>query len=133
MVSRETAVTKVRAGKTKEGSRVKKVLFVVLAVMLMGSVCYAQDTTVAEDAKTAVGKVVEVTVADPAKGVANETIVVVDEVGKSTKFTVDSATSIVDATLNAVTLGQLNKDKKVEVKYSEAAGTAKAEEIKVVE
>ncbi len=118
----------------------KKVLVVVLAAMLLGTVCFAQESAAPEQkesaatqAKVAVGKVVEVTVADPAKGIADETVVVADEMGKTTKFTVSSATNIVDATLNAITLGQLNKDKKVEVKYSGEEGAAKAEAIKVVE
>jgi hypothetical protein len=107
----------------------KKILVVVLALMLCGSVSFAQGAkSTGEPVKSVakgveavgvfVGKVVSVTVAEPAKGVTDSTVKVSDEMGNPVSFTVNSAATITDASLNAITLGQLKEGEKVKVKAS---------------
>ncbi len=83
---------------------------------------------VAEKSGKFVGKVVEVTVADPAKGIADGTVTVADEVGKTTKFTVKSTAKILAHTMDALTLNQLNIGDKVDVTEKDG----EAQTIKVV-
>ena len=105
----------------------KKLLLVVIALMLVSGVCFAQGTTkmrepvksVAEGVEAVgmfVGKVVSVTVAEPAKGVADSTVKVTDEMGNPISFTVNSAAKITDASLNVITLNQLKTGEQVKVK-----------------
>ncbi|MBU0606169.1 MAG: hypothetical protein KKH77_07770 [Candidatus Omnitrophica bacterium] len=75
-----------------------------------------------------VGKVVNVTVAEPAKGIADGSVTVVDEVGKTAKFTVKGTAKIVAYTMDALTLNQLKIGDKVGV--TEKGGEAQT--IKVV-
>ena len=92
----------------------RKLLLVAVALMLISGVCFAQmaekmATPVKEAAKGVgavtefVGKVVSVTVAEPAKGITDNTVKLIDESGKPISFTVNSAATIVDASLNAIT------------------------------
>ncbi|MDD5085906.1 MAG: hypothetical protein PHE61_07705 [Candidatus Omnitrophica bacterium] len=113
----------------------KKVLFVLLAVMFVSSVCFAavpatpvQETV--KGAKVIVGKVASVTVADPAKGIAKGTVVVADETGKATEFTVDGTAKILDAGFNAITLNQIKVGEKVSVESEEGKAEAKAITVK---
>lgn len=103
----------------------KKLLLVLIALMLSASMSYAQDKmgepvkSVAKGVEAVgefVGKVVSVTVAEPAKGVTDSTVKVSDEMGNPVSFTVSSAAKITDASLNAITLGQLKEGEKVKVK-----------------
>ena len=106
----------------------KKLLLVSLALMLVSSVSFAQgDNKEApspakeiakgiENVGEFVGKVVSVTVADPAKGVRDGTIKVADNMGNPVSYTVNSAATIVDASFNAVTLNQLKGGLMVKVK-----------------
>lgn len=106
----------------------KKLLLVLLALMLVSSVSFAQGGTkeapspakeVAkgiENVGEFVGKVVSVTVADPAKGISEGTIKVADQMGNPVSYTVNSAATIVDASLNAVTLNQLKEGSMVKIK-----------------
>ena len=109
----------------------KKLLLVVVALMLVSGACFAQVSDklaspakeVAKGVETVseyVGKVVSVTVAEPAKGITDSTVKVTNEMGNPVSFTVSSAAKITDASLNAITLGQLKKGAKVKV---EAAKT----------
>ena len=105
----------------------KKLLLVAIALMLVSGVCFAQVTektpepvkSVAKGVQAVgefVGKVVSVTVAEPTKGVTDNTVKVTDEMGNPISFTVSSAAKITDASLNAITLGQLKAGEKVKVK-----------------
>ncbi len=112
----------------------KKIVIVLLALTVISSISFAQTTTVekksvAEGTKTVIGKVVSVTLADPAKGVVSEAITVADDAGKTTTFAVKSTVKILDSTLNAITLNQLKAGDKVEVKHSK---TNEAKSISVV-
>ena len=118
----------------------KKLLLVVIALMLASGICFAQGATkTSEPIKSLekgvkavseyVGKVVSVTVAEPAKGVTDSTVKVTDEMGNPISFTVSSAAKITDASLNAITLGQLKEGEKVKVqsvKTKEGKEEAKA-------
>lgn len=118
----------------------KKLLLVAVALMLVSSVCFAQtsekmvspvkETVEGVEAITEfVGKVVSVTVAEPAKGVTESTVKVSDDMGNPVSFTVSSAATIVDASLNAITLNQLKEGEKVKVKATktkEGKGQAKS-------
>jgi len=106
----------------------KKLFLVALALILASSVSFAQsaDKTAPSPAKEIakgvekvgefVGKVVSVTVADPAKGIRNGTIKVADSMGNPVSYTVNSAATIVDASFNAITLGQLKEGSMIKVK-----------------
>lgn len=121
----------------------KKLLLVVVAIMLVSGICFAQsETKMREPIKSAVkgveavseyvGKVVSVTIAEPAKGITDNTVKVTDEMGNPISFTVSSAAKITDASLNAITLGQLKEGEKVKVKAAQAKeGKAEANAIAV--
>ena len=105
----------------------KKLLLVAIALMLVSGVCFAQVTektpepvkSMAKGVQAVgefVGKVVSVTVAEPTKGVTDNTVKVTDEMGNPISFTVSSAAKITDASLNAITLGQLKAGETVKVK-----------------
>ncbi|MDD5174091.1 MAG: hypothetical protein WC419_06370 [Candidatus Omnitrophota bacterium] len=123
----------------------KKLLLVVLALMLVSSVSFAQsaDKKAPSPAKEIakgienvgefVGKVVSVTVADPAKGVREGTIKVADSMGNPVSYTVNSAATIVDASFNAITLNQLKEGSMVKVKAEKAKnGKEEAKAISVM-
>lgn len=114
----------------------KKAVLVLMAVALVSSFAIAQEG--AKDAsksdETVVGKILSVTVADPAKGIATSAVSIVDETGKGFNFSIGQGTEIVDKTLNAITLNQLKLGEKVSVKSSNTtAGTKEAAKIKVEE
>ena len=106
----------------------KKLFLVVLALMLVSSVSFAQGATKevpspakeiakgVENVGEFIGKVVSVTVANPAKGVRSGTIKVADSMGNPVSFTVNSAATIVDASFNAITLNQLKEGSMIKVK-----------------
>ena len=106
----------------------KKLLLVTLALMLVSSVSFAQGANKeapspakeivkgVESVGEFVGKVVSVTVADPAKGVRNGTIKIADDMGNPVSYTVNSAATIVDASFNAITLNQLREGSMVKIK-----------------
>jgi hypothetical protein len=116
----------------------KKILLVVLAIMLVSSVSFAQSSEkamptpakeIAKGVETVgefVGKVVSVTVADPAKGLREGTIKVADKMGNPVSYTVNSAATIVDASFNAITLNQLKEGSMIKVK-AEKTGEGKEE------
>lgn len=105
-------------------------------VALFAAVSFAlQADSVGEASKAAVeksgefvGKVVNVTVAEPAKGIADGSVTVVDEVGKTTKFTVKGTAKIVAYTMDALTLNQLKIGDKIGVTEKDG----EAQTIKVV-
>lgn len=109
-----------------------------VSLLVSGSLCFAQEaekpanpsTTLraaskatkstvskATEAKTLVGKIAAVTLADPAKGIKPE-IVVKGKSNKAITLLITSTTSIYDVGWNAVTLENLKVDSKARVKYS---------------
>ena len=112
----------------------KKLFLVILALMLLSSVSFAQGATkdapspakeIAKGIESVgefVGKVVSVTVADPAKGVRNGTIKVADKMGNPISYTVNSTATIVDASFNAITLNQLKEGSMIKVKAEKVKG-----------
>ena len=112
----------------------KKLLLVVLALMLVSSVSFAEGASketpspakeIAKGVQSVgdfVGKVISVTVADPAKGVREGTIKVADKMGNPVSYTVNSAATIVDASFNAITLNQLKEGSMIKVKAEKTAG-----------
>ena len=113
----------------------KKTVIILLALAFIGSIAYAAETavtekpTIAEQAKTFVGKVVNVTVADPAKGITEGTVTVADETGKATTFTVKATAKILGHALDVITLDKLKIGDKIKIKE---AGENEARSIKVV-
>lgn len=111
----------------------KKIVMVVLALAFISSIAFAQTAT--EPAKTPaqkasdfVGKVVSVTVAEPAKGITAGTVTVVDETGKASTFTVKATAKIIGHTMDVITLNKLKIGDKIKVEQAEG----EAQSIKVV-
>ena len=107
----------------------KKILGILVVLAFVGSICFAQEaaktspaptkpSSVASATKTIVGKVVSVMVADPAKGITNGAINIVDTTGKTTNFTVSSVAKVLDTTFNIISLNQLKTGDKVKIKGS---------------
>jgi hypothetical protein len=121
----------------------KKIALILIAIALVAGVAVAQDqvppankivnTTakVAADTKAAVGTLTNVTLAEPAKGIANSTVTVTDNTGKAMIYTVTQSTKILGATLDVVTLNQLKIGEKIKIKTKE--GSQEASAIKVVQ
>lgn len=103
----------------------KKIALVLIAALFVCSFAFAAEE------KTTIGKVAEVVVADPVKGVVDNAVTIMDETGKLVTFKVEPVAKISDAALNAITLGQLKKNEKVTVKYTEDQGENKAAAINV--
>ncbi len=114
----------------------RKAVLALMAVALVCSFAIAQEETKdgSSGGGTVVGKILSVTIADPAKGIATSAVSVVDETGKGFNFSVAQSTEIVDNALNVITLNQLKLGEKVSVKSSKANdGTEEASKIKVEE
>jgi nitrous oxide reductase accessory protein NosL len=116
----------------------KKILFAILAVSFVSSLCFAQQAKapVAQSApvetKTFTGKVESVTIGDLTKGVKPE-IVVVDESGQKLNFSIKSYTTFTAPDGKALTLNELKNDNKVTITYTtNQAGMHKAESVKVL-
>ena len=126
----------------------KKLLLVALALILVASVSFAQgeakkSSSMPSPAKEIakgvenvgefVGKVVSVTVTNPAKGMGEGTVKVADEMGNPVSYTVNSAATIVDASLNAITLNQLKEGSMIKVKAEKTKeGKEEAKAINVI-
>jgi hypothetical protein len=110
-----------------------------VSLLMSGSLCFAQEAekpanpsitvraasratkatvSKATEAKTLVGKIAAVTLADPAKGIKPEIVVKVKSNKKAITLLITSTTSIYDVGWNAVTLENLKVDSKARVKYS---------------
>ena len=118
----------------------KKMLGILIVLAFVDSICFAQGTaktlpapikssSVASATKTIVGKVVSVTVADPAKGIANGTVSIVDATGKTANYTVGSVAKVLDTAFNAITLDQLKVGDKVKVKGKKTAAGEEAQSV----
>ena len=106
-------------------------IFAIVALFTAAS--FAE--TIGEASKAAVqkgsefvGKVVSVTVADPAKGIANGAVTIGNKLGKTTTFTVKGTAKILAHTMDVITLNQLKIDDKVDV----TAKDGEAQTIKIV-
>ena len=124
----------------------KKVALVLIAIVFVAGMAFAQDSTapvnkmvntttttttkVVTDTKAAVGTVTNVTLAEPAKGIANGTVTVADATGKATLYTITQSTKILGATLDVLTLNQLKIGDKIKIKTKEGSGEVSA--IKVI-
>ena len=119
----------------------KKIALVLIVIAFVAGVAFAQGEATSEkaaapvnkivsDTKAAVGTLTNVTLAEPAKGIANSTITVTDESGKAVNYTVTQSTKILGAALDVVTLNQLKIGEKIKIKTKEGTGEATA--IKVV-
>ena len=121
----------------------KKIAAVLVAVAFVAGAAFAQEQVppankmvndtkkVASDTKAAVGTLTNVTLAEPAKGIANSTITVTDETGKAMNYTITQSTKILGATLDVLTLNQLKIGEKIKIKSKE--GSQEASAIKVIE
>lgn len=122
----------------------KKLLSAAIALMICASVCFAQGIEKSaapirqmvkgvEKVSEFVGKVVSVTVAEPAQGITESTVKISDDMGNPVSFTVNSAAKIVDASLNVITLNQLKEGQKVKIKAAKTEeGKEKAESISIM-
>ena len=90
-------------------------------------------TRVVSDTKTAVGTLANVTLAEPAKGIANSTITITDNTGKAMNYTVTQSTKILGATLDVLTLNQLKIGEKIKIKTKEGSEEASAIKINNLE
>ena len=121
----------------------KKIALVLIAIVFVAGIAFAQEQTppanamvnktsaVAKDTKAAVGTLAKVTLAEPAKGIANTTITVTDETGKALEYTITQSTKILGASLDVLTLNQLKIGEKIKIKSKE--GSSEASAIKVVQ
>ena len=112
----------------------KKVALVLIAIAFVSGVAFAQEppaNAIVKETKATIGKIANVTLAEPAKGIANGTVTVVDDTGKAVDFTVTQSTKILGTTLDAITLNQLKIGEKIKIKSKE--GSQEASAIKVVE
>ncbi len=112
----------------------KKIAIVLLIAAFISSVSFAQAATeekqsFPEKAQIAVGKVLSVTLIDPAKGIADGAITIADDMGKTTTYVVKSTAKILSETLSAITLNKIKVGSKVKI---EKSGANEAESIKVV-
>jgi len=119
----------------------KKILFAVLAITLVSSLCFAQQATapttkaasITTETKTFTGKADSVSLGDAAKGTKSEIIVMADN-GQKMNFVVKAGTPITTKDGKAITLTDIKKDNKVSVEYTMSKmGAHKAQSIKLVE
>ena len=112
----------------------KKIAVVLLVLIVMGSVSFAQaaaegEKSVAEKAQTVVGKILSVTLIDPAKGITSGAVTVANDMGEVATYTVESTAKILGDTLDVITLDQLKVGEKIQIDKSEAN---EAKSIKVI-
>jgi len=115
----------------------KKILLVVYALVFASSVCFAQSpsTPAAESPKavapadTLTGKVDSITLGDTAKKTKSQ-IVVIDDSGKATTFTVNNNIATYDKDGKQITLSVIAKGNKVLITKNDKN---KVDSIKIVE
>lgn len=119
----------------------KKILFTLVAVAFVSSLCFAQQasapvskpTEKPVEIKTFTGKVDSVSIGDVVKKTMSE-IVVVDEKGQKLSFVVKQNTAIFAKDGKELTLVEIKKDNKVSIEYTtNAVGTNEAKSIKLAE
>lgn len=118
----------------------KKLIMFVVMIAAVGSFCFAQQAPVAvkqeakpqTQSKSAVGKIESITIADAAKDIKSE-LIVVEEDGTKVKLMPAGTVKILDVDMNTITLDKLAKDQKVRVKYHTTdAGVNEATSIKLL-
>jgi len=118
----------------------KKILVILILLTFIGSTSFAQEaaktsptpmkaSSAAAETKTIIGKVVSVTVADPAKGITNGTVSIIDATGKTANYTVSSTAKVLDAAFNAISLNQLKAGNKVKIKGKKTAAGEEAQSV----
>ncbi len=119
----------------------RKILFALLAITFISSLCFAQQaqapvtkpTPAPVVARTLTGKVDSVSVGDATKGTKSELVVVADN-GQKLSFVVKAGTPITAKDGKTLTLSDIKNDNKVTVKYTTSKmGAHKAQSIKLVE
>jgi len=124
----------------------KKIFFVLPAVVFTASLCFAQESERSSalasqsalpvsqvESKSFTGKVNVVSVGNVNEGVKSQ-ITVMDDNGQSLGFALESGALITDKDGNILTLTDIKNDTKITVTYiTEADGTNKAQAIKVSE
>ena len=113
----------------------KKIVIVLLAFVFISSVVFAQAQpqkkgSATERATIVIGKIVDITMAEPAKGIKAGAITVADEAGKTTTFTVKSTAKILTHTLDVITLNKLKIGEKVKIKASSENEALSIKEVK---
>lgn len=97
----------------------KKIVIILLGFAFISSLSFAEAgdviKSVAENTGAVIGKVVNVTVAEPAKGISAGAVTVADDLGKATTYTVNSTAKIIDTSLNVITLDKLKIGEKVQL------------------
>jgi len=111
----------------------KKLMIILPALVFISSLAFAEGgnemKTLAERTKTIIGKVVNVTVAEPAKGINKGAITIADDTGKATTYTVSSTAKILGTALDVITLDKLQIGEKIKIKGTEAN---EAKSVKVI-
>ena len=120
----------------------KKTLAFMIAFIVAGTICFAQQAAVAPSkpapvvvkttlAKNVIGAVKEITAADPAKN-TKPGIMVTDEKAVDHAFVIIPTTTIYDADFKATTIDKVKVNDKVKVKFSSKEGVLEATSITVV-
>lgn len=104
----------------------KRTLFMLLALMSIGAVCFAEPPAAPVapaqmppkmiEVKTVTGTVDSVSAADPAKNTKSE-VMITDETGNKMSFAVKMTATIYDATGKSIGLWGIMKGEKVKVRY----------------
>ena len=118
----------------------KKILFTLLAITFVSSLCFAgqkvvspvKTTSTSAEVKTFTGNVESIALGDAAKKTKSE-IVLTEEKGQKLSLVVKAGTVILDKDGKATTLSKIAKGDKVTAEYTTGkTGTNKAKSIKVV-
>jgi len=124
----------------------KKVLFALFVVVLVVSLCYAQESEGSSastsqsappvsqaETKSFTGKVNSVSIGNVDEG-AKPQITVTDDNGQNLNFVIDSGVMIEDKDRNMLVFTDIKDDSKVVVTYTtDADGINKAQSVKVIE
>jgi hypothetical protein len=119
----------------------KKILFTLLLMSFVGSLCFAQQPTAPAsqstakiaETKTFTGKVDFIIVADPVKRTRSE-LTVANDNGQKMLFRVSDATHVIDKNGRTAAFAKITTNNKVVIEYiTTKAGNNRAQSIKVVE
>lgn len=102
----------------------KKLIFILIAFALLIPACFAEQAPVSGkpsaqaqmETKSITGKIESITVADTAKSIKNE-IVIVEENGTKMSFGVSNSVVVHDTASAVISFDKLAKDQKVQVDY----------------
>jgi len=119
----------------------KKIILVLFAVTFVSSLCFAQQSSVPVskaatkpvEIKTFTGKVVAVSLANPAKG-TNSKLEVVNEAGQKLSFVIRVNTTITAKDGRILSLSEIKNGDKASLEYyTTKKGINRAKSIKMVE